>query len=252
MRIICLTVLSLFFVACGQPAIKEQNIEQTVEILPADKSKVYIRFPAEEEIQFFGQIPTDEENEKSSPAAYPGYNAATFLVGLAVHAAAQSGINAAKEEKRRNLANKVLDKYRGVLDRINSESVVDTGHSFVIDEKTVNVFHSAHNVNVNNVFMADVRPSFFLTQDEETLILVNEIAFSESAIDSEQIKPVQIEYVSSSWNESFLEENEFDNFALKVRELFLNSVALGLREHMGLLGDDSLKQKTIRYVEAGG
>ena len=250
MKLILILAVCLVLSACGSVQTKEP-----VVIKPADKSKLFLQFPEEKDIQFFGKINVDGANSASGAIMYPAYGLAGFIAGVAAHAAIQGGIDSAEEKRKAELANQILEKYQSILSEIDAQSVVDTGLSVRVNGKAVEVYNVGQDVDGQNIFLAEVKPAFYLTQDEKSLILINELKFSESLIPKTKSLPLTVQYVSSPRSndeaDDYWQADDFANFKRVVRQSFLASIELGMKKNVGEINIQGKPQKTIRYLESG-
>lgn len=242
----CLTI----FLGCGSTV----DVKQDVAVIPPlDTSSLLVVFPEDQPFLFLGkQDPNSVSGSQRNNMLYPGYNAGSFLAGVLLHGFIQGGVNASAERKQQDLANQVLDQYQLAIDEKRT-AVRDVDSWFSPPEGT-NIAAPAV-LESNNVLVADVKPVFFLTQDERTVILSAEVEFYASLYPVGESQSVLLEYVGDSLQEgepyNIWSSNDFSTFNSQIDLLLSGGINVALKSYMGQLKELEGQNVSIRYIEAG-
>lgn len=169
--LVMIAVMSVI-AGCGSVSVRDDFVIPQ-EATAIDQS-LYHMFFANEEIPFLGLIDHSEAATSSlGGMAYPGYSAGVFLAGILTHAVVQGAVNRGREDARQKAANIVLEKYDEVIRELSPATLfpmpVELG-----ELETVLVVRGADSPDgLMNSCRVSVDPAFFMTQNQESLILVN-------------------------------------------------------------------------------
>ncbi|WP_096085170.1 hypothetical protein [Agaribacterium haliotis] len=240
-------------VACGS----QNPVKESYEALePVDSSRVYLRFPPLEEIAFYGKPDSDNEARSSGAMLYPGYDMVSFIAGIATHAAVQSSMEAQRDKQREEMANRIVDGYRSVVERINAKSIVGSGRFIEYGQEKVEVFLASQEAHIPeaHVYIAQVAPAFYLTQDNADLIALNTVVFVSNKDDSLRSKNIQVEYLipaKSPDPQAYWAQDDYQVFRQAVRSAFLKTIEIAYSQYRQQGAGLSMKQRTVRYKEDG-
>lgn|GEM_PF-6887540 len=242
-RLICGSVV---FILCA--CNKTVPIKNKTTIIPlAHNNSVFIEYPTEPSIIFLGRMERSKSNEGGS-VMYPGVGGAGgLLAGILVHAAVQNSANNKAKNNRLKKANHILRRYNDVIGDL---TYADIFNSVSVNDKHVSNYHNMY--DDLNVMMLRVEPVFYLTQNQKTIILKNKITFYESKYSEKVISSHIVEVHSRPKNiddmESYWAENSFESFKKSIRNIFEESVTLGLNTYKK---DNNSKAKTVVFSDAG-
>ena len=249
-------LLVLLIGACAAPAGKPSEAAPKTVYQPANRQVLGLGFPADHDVLFLGKITTDQADNLSGSMAYPGYDAASFLAAIIAHAAAQGAVDAQEEHRKREAANKVLEKYQAALSKINRISLVEENPKIEITGEMVTLYPYDQQIDTEkNLYVAEVDPVFYVAQNERSLVLSNRVLFKETKRPNTATKRMVIEYVSSPYlddnpTEYWSSEN-YKPFISTSTKIFRQTIRLALEYQQDMSSLLGKKNKTIRYYESG-
>lgn len=255
-----LILASFFFILCSCSATNTSKglVKEQAVIEQPNKTQLYLEFPEEDEVLFFGKISSDQADALSGNMMYPGDNAGVFLVSVLTHAAIQSSINEKNREKQQTEADTVLENYQQTIEKFDGDFLLTDDSSITTSNGKVTLKRykpENDTLHAVNRFVAKILPVYYLTQNENTLVLNIQFNFYESKNPQTAVNQKIVEYVSdpiiSEKNSAIDAEQKQTRFIESGRKLFGESVRLALEASSGNLESSNNIEKTVRYFENG-
>jgi hypothetical protein len=206
-----------------------------------------LRLPQQDKLVFRGAVRMDDIG-KAGNMMYPtaGLGVAGLLVGIVTHGVIANGQLEREKSQREEAADKVLDPFRGSLDRMTVRQVLESalGQSAVGRSRLL-----AADEQAGEDWVVEIAPVFSMSQDQAALILDNAVVVR---------KPGQAEYknfirvVSDAQRQEALTAYWLTNDGKALKDVSAQLVALSLDivlNDAALAAKPAGAQRTVRYVE---
>lgn len=240
------------------------------EALVFDDHLLNVSFDNKQPVTFVGKKSLDATGGGSAPILYPADTAGLFLVSILTHAAISGGVQKAQLNKEQEEANKVLEAYSSYISTVNEAFLLE--HTYVRDafplpDKQLQCLLGDKHLK-NSRWQVNVVPVFAMTQNQSSFLIYNKLTFVDRALTPKEKRklkkvkkgqpnpneklvviisdPVLVDDKADFW----LRENgqAFNN---AVKELYVESLHIGMARHFGSFKNTDTKQITIKYLENG-
>lgn len=201
-------------------------------------------------VPFHGLVNMDNAGLGSGAMLYPtaGLGVLGLLVGVATHAALVGGSRSRQESKMQQMADQVLDPYRGALAQFRARDLEQRALAMTPSTAVAHL-HEARETPPGEVFV-QATPEFAMTPDSAALVLDETIVVRPSAASDKGVQQV-VRIISSprveedpraAWSAD-------DSAAIKTTAaaLMAQSLDLALRQSRRP-ADDKAPAKTVRYA----
>ena len=206
-------------------------------------------------VVFLGKADLTDNSGGGAQMMYPGYNAAGFLAAIFTHAAISGSVQNKQKTDRQNLANKVLEPYRLVIEKLSNPALMDDNLSvWQPNEVAFSLarFDAAKKYRQDEIIL-ECLPAFILSANEETLVLRTTVAFYHVGQEKNPIYQNQIEVfsdrlVTDKPREYWLNENGAE-FTVAVKWLFAESMRIAVDDAFTRIDQAPRPDENFKYVE---
>jgi hypothetical protein len=211
-----------------------------------------LRLPEVDTIDYRGIVSFDSAGTGNGTMSYPAPNLAGFLAAVVTHGVlAESSKNSQKAELQKS-ADAFLIPYKDVLTAFRQSELVQ--HAL---EKT-SIKGSkllAFSDKAELVWIIEAKPIFFITPDENAILLDNAIAIYQAGTEPEKAFLIPVKVLSFSRKEAGLSSFWMPEKGAKIKEesaaLYAQSLEIALNEFARPFNDIASVDKTIRYQQGG-
>lgn len=244
--------------ACSSSPTSVDSSPLVVEDLPplAKVNGTYLVDPLEDrDIVFYGQREANEVNSNGAGMVYPGGDAASFFVAIALHAAIQGSATSAAEQARIDDANMVLEPFQDTLDSLYLSHLMP-------DTLLSNLSSDAENYHVKPTDSSDlsagwhvaVDPVFIMSRSQDSITAKVTVGIADGRIKEdkspEYLRTFYLQSLPAYGQEAWL-KSDGKKFKATLLSLIRSSIDLGIRDFSGLLSDKEASTTTVRYLDNG-
>ena len=203
----------------------------------------HVSYEDSNQLSFIGHVEQGEQ-DGSSTVLYPGdAGLAGLIVGIATHAAIESGSSSAKASAAQLAANEALEPIRHVLDRLTMQRAA---------RKIIDSDRRLHAEPLPNSVVLSVNPMFIIDQSLTNLTLRNIVKLQPSEDEKgslyqnmiEVVKPLP-ESVSSATDEEL-----YRTFSELTDNMLSESISLAIRDASAEFSDRKV-MKTFKFLDNG-
>ncbi len=251
--------------ACTPPKNDAYTKYKKTDIQVTEHTPVVIEAVGQDKVMFLGQMIDAGNNSTKGAMLYPGATGEMFLASIITHAVLEKSMGNSAKSKLAEQSNKVLIPYASVLDNFSTKSLLQDSRALihlddrfdVIDGKT----SSASSVvkddqQSKQPWVVRSKPVYFMTQDEQAVILKNVI---EIYSNKKQKKPIytNIAEVISSGHaaskdaSSYWLEGNPPRLRRESIELFSESIEIAVTDLLSKLSDSPDKEITFKLDQGG-
>lgn len=207
-----------------------------------------------------GQFDFDELHGGAGGMLYPGYGAASFLVGIAVHAAVANSATDKKKDSVVDRANQVVQKYQVGVDKFAKEEFFVAQAESSNDLQALTIKAAARRIGGGGDSLAEANswlltsdPVFYMTQDERELVLQNVVRLTRADEPEKILYENIIEIASVPIHEAprdayWLAEGRLEE---QLGKLFVDSLVLAADDVLRHFDGVTATQVTFRYNQGG-
>ena len=211
------------------------------------------RLPAQDKIDYRGAVNFDAAGSGAGAMMYPVPGIAGLLVAIATHAVIVNSVRSNEKSKIQLEADKVLTPYQAALSSYDQRTLFQRA----LEKTRSGLARSAIEVKApsGGRWIVESAPVFFMTQDQQALVLENTIAVF--APDSAPLPVYQnlVRVVSSAEPADDIPTrwNADDGRRLKEAsaELLARSLDIAIDAAVAPAAEASVPQHTFRYLEGG-
>ncbi|MBH9579023.1 hypothetical protein [Inhella proteolytica] len=207
----------------------------------------------EPRIPFRGLVNRDAEGSGPGAMMYPAPSAAGFLVAILTHAAINESVQSSQRAKAQLQADKVLDDYRGVLDALTPERLMERTRSRIKDMPDP-LFASLREATEDTAWTLELLPLFSMTQDKRALILDAAVQVRGRGTETRR-RQLGMRVVSSPLSEADVGKAWLDDegqaLHAQAANLLAEAVQTLAQELSGHWADPTVPQRTLRFPEGG-
>ena len=262
MRIGILVCCFLLLVACSSSTTNDvKDTPLIVEDLPplAKVNGTYIVNPlGDQDISFYGQRMASEVSSNGAGMMYPGGDAASFFVAIAMHAAIQGSVTSAAEQARIEEANIVLEPFKDTLDSLYlSDLMPDSLLSNLSSETNNDLLKLTEGSSLVDGWNVVIDPVFIMSrsQDSITAKVIMDISDMRD-MPTTQIKApgyrrtIYLQSLPTYGKDEWL-QSDGEKFKATLQSLIGSSIDLGISDFSGLLPEKEPSATTVRYLDNG-
>lgn len=223
--------------------------KQSDSVLNGDT--IHLNLDFQSGVTFLGYV-SPEIRELGAPnnAAYPGNNGGAFLASVFLHAAIAESAQASREKALQEKASQVLKPYRPFLEGVTNADVVERALPALGEGRYGFKMYDAGSTQHGAVL--ESVPVYFMTQDQNTIILKNAVKMYSSAGESDVIYENLIETHYSIAGETPAEKvwarDGGKHLIDKSIDLFSESIDLAVDDVAGRLAYIDDKNRTLQYL----
>ena len=267
MRIAILTLAIVFLGACVSQTIMPSahtltgsSAQEAINIAEPGKipGTYFIDAPDASELAFHGQRDSvGVTGGQNSGMMYPAYDAASFLVAIATHAAISGSINKSKRSKAIEAADMVTKPYLVITQQLTPDSVLqETILLHSVTNPSLHQMQTAEHLPSSNSWYTRISPVFIMATSEDSIIIKNTVEIMESRyINSQQLenlaysKTIIFQSTPLENKSAWLQSNG-EIFKTTLNKLLLASIKLALND-FSHAGQNKPEYSTIRYLNNG-
>jgi hypothetical protein len=212
----------------------------------AQAADLRVVLPGDRPVAFRGALSLDAVGTGTGSFLYPAPNAAGLLVAVLTHSALVEQQKAAQKEKLQETADKVLDKYRAVLDQITNAKLAEAALGRLHWEGATTVGATA---TAAQGWVIEGTPVLTMTQDQRALFLDAEFKVTEPG--AAAAAPVAVRVVSQALEPDGVTGQWMANDGSVLKEqaaaLFMQALRIALdARRLGAMPD---AYRTVRYPQ---
>ena len=208
-----------------------------------------LRLPKLERVSYQGVAELDAA-ARSGNMMYPAPNLAGFLAAIATHALVESSVQARNRERVQSEADRVLERYRPVLDGYTSRALM---------ERALRAIPSGGNRRLigpeeaaGSDWVVDSASVFFMTRDERALIVETGVALRAPGATAAAYETI-VKVVSRPRDGDDLHAvwsaNDGEQLKEESAKLLGHAIDIALRDAGGAFGRVDAPHRTYRYPE---
>lgn len=251
---IMLLAIALCLCACAAAPEKPPAVTaHPIQTQPADPTQIFVALQPGGKIGFQGELPRNTADPGTAAVLYPGYHAGAFIAGVVMHAMLQQGVDSAEVRRTEKLKQEVLNKYQALLTKVSLDSLLHPNTQIAANGSNVFLQPASQAPAGSNVHLLHVKPVYWITQNDRSITLHNQLSLSESRRPEAGIKLVETEYTAALPEQDpaqgSLSEATFDRINAILQDSFVKSIEVGLR----YIDNTPAAQQaiTLRYLEGG-
>ena len=218
--------------------------------IPKDSTWALV-LPKDEPVMFSGVVSLDKAGGSTKGMLYPAPNVAGFLAAVATHGILNQSLRNREKDQLRENADKVLQPYQPVIFGFSHKELSQKGLA-----KCQHGYNMKFVVNTdvaNTNWMLVSAPVYFLTQDQNAIILENAISIYASGNRTTPIYTNIIKVVSYPRNHmdmvSYWTADGGSPMKSESAELFAHSIDIAMEAVTAAALTGNETQKTYRYLE---
>jgi hypothetical protein len=258
--------LLLLLAACAsqEQAVIKPKPDETDALTPLDMAggSYYVDLPRRSRLTFYGQVKSNEVNSAGASLLYPGGDAASFFVSIAMHAAIQKSVTDAKAQAQIDAANSILGPYQSLIEQSSLKDLIGDSEGFQGLGKNPDSrgfsLGLINNPGDVNGWHTVVDPVFIMSRSQDSITIKSQISILDGRIDpspedldSSYSRTLFVQSLPVYEPEKWLREDG-RYFEHTVIDLLRSSVDLAVKDFAGLLPAKQESTSTIRYVDNGG
>lgn len=234
----------------------EADLENAVKIaqqLPdasGQARKWALRQPKETRVSYRGTVSFDSAGMQTGTMMYPAPNVAGLLAAILTHAAISESLKDSEKSRMQAEADKVLEPYRGILDALPYQRLMQDAIDTLETRLAVRLIHPTE--DAMNDWVVEVTPVFFLTQDQSALILENTVVIVPPGASGKEKIQHRVRVVSFPIDETdpadYWLADEGARMKVQSASLLAQSLLIGL-ETPAASPTEADAFRTIRYRE---
>lgn len=210
------------------------------------------------DIVFYGQREASEVGSNGSAMMYPGADAGSFLVAIAMHAAIQGTVTNAIEQTKIDEANRVLRPFQDAIDSLYLSDLMSSSVlSHLSSESDDYLVTLADASTAAYGWLVTVDPVFIMSRSQDVItasvsmsILDNRQAPRGDHNEHQYFRNFHVQSLPGNDQNTWLMADAM-KFKSTMTELIIFALDLGIRDFSGLLPDKQPTAQTIRYLDNG-
>lgn len=254
--------LGTFTFMSSQLSVAEEQIAQAAAVeSPAQTAEAAapaprvdrwsLLLPKDANVIYRGQYNYDAVGLGQGNMVYPAFGLAGLVAGMITHGLLVEGQKSRQRTKIEEEADKVLTPYRAIIDAYTYKELMQTGlekTSAAGSKKIVEVIDTA-----DKGWVVESVPIFYMTQDQQSLILSNSISIRRSDAEADANSAITVQVVSRAQKATdmaaYWTENEGHRIKGESVNLLADSLTIALGQMNNPIPTQSLPFKTFRFKE---
>ncbi len=243
--------LAVIFYSCSvfSQEINSSLVSETSPQASTAAAAWVVKLPEIDTIDYRGMVNLDSAGGTGNAGMlYPAPNLIGFFAAVVTHSVINESAKSSQKTEMQVNADRFLVPYRETLLSFRQSELAKNG----LDRTSIKGSRLlGFSEKMTNEWVIEAIPTFFVTPDENAIILDNAIKLSQVGADPSTAFTTVIRVISSPKSDATLSKFWMVESGAKIKEesvdLYAQSLEIALKEFHQKSGDDGIPYKTVRY-----
>lgn len=246
-------IYCIFATGCAAPKATYTKYTRA-DYAISESPSILINTSDSEPVTFRGLMNFDNVSAGQAQMLYPGDTAGLFLASVMVHGLMVESVKNAQKQAIEEESNAIIEPYRPVTGLYKNGELVDASYA-ALAEQSYSTFSPYTETAEPTSLVVDIKPIFYITADEKTIILKNIISLWEKSekplVVYENLIEVQEDLVTDDFPREYYLDNDGEYLKGLTSDLFVQSMHHFLVHLKGGYVADDADQVTIKFLQNG-